>query len=57
MSAIADWLTPRGLQAHDIYPLRESVFEGQIVKVPHSFAKLLTKEYGKTSLTMTRYSK
>lgn len=44
------------MQTEDLYPLRESVFEGQMVKIPYNYGKLLTQEYGKASLTKTKYS-
>ena len=44
------------VQIDDLFPLRDSLFEGQTVKIPYSYAKLLTVEYGKASLTKTKYS-
>lgn len=44
------------LQVDDLFPLRDSLFEGQTVKIPYNYAKLLTVEYGKASLTKTKYS-
>lgn len=44
------------LQVDDLFPLRDSLFEGQAVKIPYNYAKLLTIEYGKASLIKTRYS-
>lgn len=43
-------------QTRDLFPLRDSFFEGQMVKIPYNYAKLLTQEYGKASLTKTEYS-
>ena len=43
-------------QGQDLFPLRDSLFEGQRVKIPYAYAKLLTMEYGKASLTKTKYS-
>lgn len=40
----------------DLFPLRDSIFEGQNVKIPYDYAKLLTSEYGTASLTRTKYS-
>ncbi|MCJ1273032.1 hypothetical protein MMC21_000821 [Puttea exsequens] len=40
----------------DLFPLRDSLFEGQQVKIPYNYAKLLTMEYGKASLTKTKFS-
>jgi hypothetical protein len=34
----------------DIYPLRESVFEGTRAKVPYQYKKILSDEYGPRSL-------
>lgn len=41
--------------AKDIFPLRDSVFEGSPVKVPYSYAELLEEEYGKEALTATEF--
>jgi phosphorylcholine metabolism protein LicD len=35
----------------DIFPLRESSFEGTPVKIPYAYAALLEEEYGKRALT------
>ena len=43
-------------QARDLFPLRDSVFEGQMVKIPYDYTKILAQEYGKASLTKTQYS-
>ena len=42
-------------QFQDLFPLRDSLFEDQLVKIPYAYSKLLTLEYGKASLTRTRY--
>jgi hypothetical protein len=39
----------------DIYPLRNSVFEGIPVKVPFAYAAVLTEEYGPQALTEIRF--
>lgn len=39
----------------DIFPLRNSFFEGQAAKIPYHYTKLLETEYGKESLTNTVY--
>lgn len=44
------------LQTQDLFPLRDSLFEGQMVKIPYDYGKLLTQEYGKVALTKTKYS-
>jgi len=44
------------LQTQDLFPLRDSLFEGQMVKIPYNYCNLLTQEYGKVSLTKTKYS-
>lgn len=46
--------TPR--QVQDLFPLRDSVFEDQPVKIPYNYARLLTQEYGNAALTKTEYS-
>jgi hypothetical protein len=40
-------------RTRDLYPLRESVFEGVPVMVPYSFDKILTEEYSAKALTKT----
>ncbi len=44
-----------GLQSEDLFPLQDASFEGISVKVPHDSDKVLTEEYGKKSLTQTRF--
>ncbi|KAK4940920.1 mannosyltransferase [Elasticomyces elasticus] len=39
----------------DIFPLRDSFFEGIHVKIPFEYASLLEEEYGKKALTLTTY--
>ena len=39
----------------EIYPLRESLFEGASVKVPFAYSSLLVEEYGPGALTDTNY--
>ena len=39
----------------DLYPLRESTFEGATVWVPNAFDKILTEEYERKSLYVTQY--
>ncbi|KAK6375674.1 mannosyltransferase [Exophiala oligosperma] len=39
----------------DLFPLRKENFEGITVKVPHDPVNILKAEYGKSSLTNTRY--
>jgi hypothetical protein len=40
----------------DIYPLRETDFEGAPAKVPFAYAALLEEEYGAKSLTVTNFA-
>ncbi|TAQ83365.1 hypothetical protein B7494_g8314 [Chlorociboria aeruginascens] len=42
-------------RTRDIYPLRETEFEGVQALVPYSFDKILTEEYGAKALTKTQY--
>lgn len=42
-------------QEKDIFPLRDSFFEGIHVKIPYEYAALLAEEYGAKSLTVTEY--
>ncbi|KAF2708051.1 hypothetical protein K504DRAFT_382262 [Pleomassaria siparia CBS 279.74] len=39
----------------DIFPLRESMFEGTPVRVPYAYQELLEEEYGKKALTVTQF--
>lgn len=48
-------LTTLGLQSDELFPLQDASFEGISVKVPHDSDKILAEEYGKKSLTNTRY--
>lgn len=43
------------LQESDIYPLRDSYFEGIKVKIPYAYKKLLVEEYGDSSITNTHF--
>ncbi len=43
-------------QEADIFPLRDSIFEDQPVKIPYNYAELLQEEYGRVSLTRTRFA-
>jgi hypothetical protein len=38
-----------------LFPLKDEKFEGISVKVPHEPASILAEEYGKKSLTNTRF--
>ncbi|KAI5288552.1 hypothetical protein KEM54_005122 [Ascosphaera aggregata] len=39
----------------DLFPLRDSFFEGLPVKIPYAYTKLLIEEYGEKSLTETHF--
>jgi hypothetical protein len=39
----------------DLYPMRESLFEGVPAKVPYAYKKLLAEEYRDKALTLTEY--
>lgn len=39
----------------DIFPLRDSYFEGIHVKIPFEYSSLLVEEYGKKALTLTTF--
>jgi len=43
------------MQERDIFPLRDSIFEGMHVKIPFEYSWLLEEEYGKKALTVTRF--
>jgi hypothetical protein len=40
---------------NDIFPLRESTFEGAPVKVPFAYVSVLIEEYGPTSVSKKRF--
>jgi len=40
----------------DLYPLRESTFEGMPAKIPYAYDKILVEEYTETALTLTEYA-
>jgi len=42
-------------RTRDLYPMRESEFEGVIATVPYSFDRILTEEYGMKSLVTTEW--
>lgn len=42
-------------QRDQIFPLRESVFEGMPVMIPFAYAKLLEEEYGPAALTNAEF--
>ncbi|EAS31379.3 mannosylphosphate transferase [Coccidioides immitis RS] len=39
----------------DLYPMRESTFEGVPVKIPYEYDEILIKEYGHKALILTEY--
>jgi len=39
----------------DIFPLRESLFEGVSAKVPYAYAHVLAEEYSNLALTQTNF--
>lgn len=49
-------LTLVGVKEADLFPLRDSVFEDRPVKIPYNYAELLQQEYGRVSLTRTRFA-
>lgn len=48
-------LTESVAQEKDLFPLRDSQFETKPVKIPYNYAWLLEEEYGRNSLTNTRF--
>lgn len=40
----------------DLYPMRETMFEGVPAKVPYSYDKILTEEYKKSALVNTNFN-
>ena len=39
----------------DLYPLRETIYEGVIAKVPYGYDRVLQEEYEQKALVMTEY--
>lgn len=39
----------------DLYPLRESIYEGVPAKIPYAYDKVLTQEYQQKALVLTEY--
>lgn len=44
------------VQENDIFPLRDSFFEGIHVKIPFAYGSLLEEEYGEKALTLTVFN-
>lgn len=42
-------------RTRDLYPMRETEFEGVPAKIPYSFDRVLTEEYGTKSLVTTKW--
>lgn len=42
-------------RTRDLYPMRESEFEGVIATIPYNFDKILTEEYTSKSLVLTQW--
>lgn len=40
----------------DLYPMRESVFEGVPAKIPYAYDKILTEEYQQKALVVTEFA-
>ena len=43
-------------QTSDLYPMRETVFEGVLAKVPYNYDKILVTEYQEKALTVTEFN-
>ena len=39
----------------DLYPMRETLYEGVVSKVPYAYDRILTQEYGQKALVLTEY--
>ena len=39
----------------DLYPMRETMFEGVVTKIPYAYDRMLTEEYGEKALVLTEY--
>ena len=44
-----------GYMYEDIFPLRETVFEGAAARVPFAYAEILTEEYEAEALSRTEF--
>ena len=42
-------------RTQDLYPLRETLFEGVMTKVPYAYVRVLSEEYHEKALVMTEY--
>ena len=42
-------------KTHDLWPMRETIFEGVPAKVPYSYNDVLSREYGEKSLAMDEF--
>ncbi|KAL8686251.1 MAG: hypothetical protein Q9218_007239 [Villophora microphyllina] len=42
-------------QTMDLYPMRETMYEGVVAKVPYAYDRILTKEYSSNALVLTDY--
>lgn len=42
-------------RTRDLYPMRESVYEGVPAKVPYAYDKILLEEYHEKALVLTEY--
>jgi hypothetical protein len=42
-------------RVRDLYPMRDSLFEGVPARVPYAYEKLLVEEYQHKALTLTEY--
>lgn len=42
-------------QTTDLYPMRETIYEGVIAKVPYAYDRILTQEYHEKALVVTEF--
>ena len=42
-------------QTSDLYPMRETIFEGVVAKVPYAYDKILKEEYQEKALVVTEF--
>lgn len=43
-------------QTSDLYPMRETIFEGVVAKVPYNYDKILVDEYQEKALVVTEFN-
>lgn len=42
-------------QTTDLYPMRETMYQGVVAKVPYAYDRILTQEYQSSAMVLTEY--